>query len=577
MNYQTKSSFYSLIPLLKPYRRDLIIGSFCIFIYVSCWPLLASLAGKLIPAIGKGEVSLVIDIIIKALAVFLVQKTAQFVQDTILARPALLISQDIRLALFRRLQKVKLNSLKTLSSGDITYRLTEDADRIGEVIYKTIQDTTPSIFQLLAVLGYMFYLDWQLSLATFLLAPIITILVSWFGKKVMIAAEKSQRQVSDLAGLLTEALQGLPLVRAYAVEEWLQDRFRSQVKEHRIAKYKTLKLSALQHPIVGFIEACGILSILVIGALRIRSGGINSQEFSSYFAAILMLIDPISHITSNYNELQQAKASLKRLKEIENEEIENISKGKMIKLNPKGEILFNNVEFAYLKGTEVLRNLNLTIKSGQVVALVGASGAGKSTIFSLLLKFIEPKKGQIMFDNINLNNINSRIIRKEIALVPQNNFMFSGTIYEAITFGRNVKKEEVIKSAQIANADVFINELPEGYYTRLQERGGNLSGGQLQRIAIARALIGNPSVLLLDEATSALDAEAEEAVQIGLKQAMLNRTVIIIAHRLSTVQEANKIVLLENGAISEVGSHDQLIQNNGRYADICKKQFIRTA
>ena len=545
-------------------------------IYVACWPILAWLAGELIPKIGEGDLSRVSQVIIIALIVFLIQKLAQFVQDTLLADPALKISQELRREIFSKLQQVELGSLEKLSSGDIAYRLTEDADRVGEVIYKTIQDTTPCIFQLIAVFGYMIFLDWQLSIATLFLAPFVTLLVSQFGSKVMFAAEKSQRQVSDLAGLLGEAIQGLPLVRAYAAEEWMQEKFNTETELHRLARYKTLRLLALQHPVVGFIEASGILAVLAIGAARIQSGGLSSQEFSSFIAALLMLIDPISHLTTNFNEFQQGQASLRRLREIEKEPAEQKDC-----INPlgiidaRGEIRFREVSFSYTIGKKVLSKVNIEIKPGQLVALVGPSGAGKSTLFSLLLRFIKPDQGNIYFDGNDIYKLKSTELRKELAIVPQRISVFSGTIRDAILFGRKDSIEDVIKAAKISNAHDFIVELPNGYETQLEERGTNISGGQLQRIAIARAILGNPSVLLLDEATSALDAEAEAAVQLGLNQAMKNRTVLVIAHRLSTVQEADKIIVLDKGVITDQGSHDELISREGRYRDLCARQLIR--
>ncbi len=546
------------------------------FIYVACWPLLASLAGQLIPAIGRGELVTVIRVISIALFVFLVQKIAQFAQDTLFAGPSLRISQDLRSDLFRQLQKIELRALEKLSSGDITYRLTEDADRIGEVIYKTIQDTTPCLLQLIAVFGYMVYLDWKLSLATLLLAPLVAIMVGKFGEKVMIAAENSQKKVSELAGLLGEAIVGLPLVRAFAAEKWLQERFDQEVDQHRSARYQTLKLLALQHPVVGFIEATGILAILAIGASRIQNGELDSQGFSSYIAALLMLIDPISHLTTNFNELKQGQASLKRLNSIKNQprEISDINDFKPLS-NPKGRIEFKNVIFNYERNTQVLNNLNLEIEAGSIAALVGPSGAGKSTIFSLLLRFNRPQYGIVTLDGLNIAEMKANELRTHLALVPQRLTVFSGKISDAILFGRKVTNEQLIKAAKLANAHQFIIELPEGYNTILEERASNISGGQLQRIAIARAVLGNPSVLLLDEATSALDAEAEDEVQLALRQAMQGRTVVVIAHRLSTVQSADIIFVLDNGIIVQKGSHDELVKSKGRYRELCERQFIR--
>ena len=569
------AGFRRLLPLLLPYRRPLAAGGVCMLVFVLCWPVLAWLAGQLIPAIGAGDFAKVLRVIGLALAVFMLQKLAQFGQDTLLAAPALQVSQELRRGLFARLQRLDFAVLEKLSAGDLTYRLTEDADRVGEVLYKTIQDTTPSALQLVVVFGYMVWLDWRLSLATLLLAPVVAVLVSVFGARVMGAAERSQKQVSELAGLLGEAIGGLPLVRAFAAEPWLQQRFEQEIDLHRRARYRTQRLLALQYPVVGFLEAAGILAVLLIGAARIQAGGLDAQGFSSYVTALLMLIDPISHLTTNFNEFQQGQASLRRLREIELEAVEAPDRADARPLGTvQGELALRNVSFGYDPGQAVLRELNLTVRPGQVVALVGPSGAGKSTLFSLLLRFNTAQQGQVLLDGHDLANLRARELRQAVALVPQQSSVFSGTVAEAIAFGRPATSEQIHRAAELANAAGFIEVLPLGYNSRIEERGTNFSGGQLQRLAIARAVLGNPAVLLLDEATSALDAEAEQAVQRGLDRAMAGRTVLVIAHRLSTVQSADHIVVLEAGRIVEQGSHAQLMVQGGRYRELCERQLI---
>jgi len=544
-------------------------------IYVACWPLLAYLAGNLIPAIGSGDLTKVSSIIINSLLVFLVQKTAQFGQDVFIAKPSLEISEVMRGNLFSRIQRIKMNSVENISAGDITYRLTEDADRVSEVIYKTAQDTIPCTLQLLAVIIYMFYLDWSLTVSTFVLAPLIIFAVNSFGRRVLIASEKSQESTSNLAGLIGESINGMSTIRAFAVENWIEKRFYKRLSTNKNAKYKTLKLLAFQHPVVGFVEAFGILAILGLGAARINLGLLTSEEFSSFFAAILMLIDPISHVSTNFNDYKQAEASIKRLKSINQEPVEDDKDNLQRISNFEGKISFKKVNFAYKKDNQVLKNINLEIKRGEVTAFVGASGAGKSTMLALILKFITPNNGDIFIDNKNLKTLNTKDTRKNIALVQQQPFLFSGTIIDVIRMGRNFTKEEVIESARKANAHNFIQKLPEKYETEITERGSNFSGGQIQRIAIARAILGNPSILLLDEATSALDAESESEVQEGLNRAMKNRTVIVIAHRLATTQKADKIVVFDKGEIIDVGKHLDLLNKEGIYKELCEKQLIK--
>jgi len=543
-------------------------------IYVSCWPILAYLAGKLIPAIGAGDLEKVSKIIIKSLGVFLIQKSAQYGQDVLIAKPSLEISEIIRINLFSKIQKIKIDFIEKLSAGDITYRLTEDADRVSEVIYKTIQDSLPCLLQLIAVIFYMFYLDWSLTISSFILAPLIILSINKFGANVLKASERSQESTSDLASLLGESINGITTIRAYAAEDWIKNRFRNQLNVNKKAKYKTLKLLALQHPVVGFIEAFGILAILALGAFRINTGLLDSEEFSSFFAAILMLIDPISHLTTNFNDFKQAEASLKRLKKINLEPIEIDLENAINLKNISGKVEFRNVDFSYKNDLEALKNINLKISKGEIIAFVGASGAGKSTMMALILKFLNPKNGEIFIDDENISNITTKIIRSNIAIVQQQPFLFSGTIKDSINMGRNYNDEDIKNAAKIANAHDFINKLPNKYDTVITERSLNFSGGQIQRIAIARAILGNPSILLLDEATSALDADSEAEVQKGLNQAMKKRTVIIIAHRLSTTQGADKIVVFDKGKISDIGTHFELIKKKGIYKDLCEKQLI---
>ncbi|MBO6960715.1 MAG: ABC transporter ATP-binding protein [Prochlorococcus marinus CUG1438] len=564
-----------LIPPVRPYATRFIKGFICMIIYVACWPLLAYLAGNLIPAIGSGDLSNVSSIIVKSLLVFLVQKTAQFGQDVFIAKPSLEISEVMRGNLFSKIQKIDMNSIEKISAGDITYRLTEDADRVSEIIYKTAQDTIPCTLQLFAVIIYMFYLDWSLTLSTFVVAPLIILSVNSFGRRVLLASEKSQESTSDLAGLIGESINGMSTIRAFAAENWIETRFKKRLNANKKAKYKTLKLLAFQHPVVGFVEAFGILAILGLGAARINLGLLSSQEFSSFFAAILMLIDPISHVSTNFNDFKQAEASIKRLKNINYEQIENDNKNLRKINNIQGKITFKKVYFEYKKDNEILKNINLEIKEGEVTAFVGASGAGKSTMMALILKFISPKNGEIFIDDKNLELLNTKDIRKNIALVQQQPFLFSGKIIDVIKMGRSFTQEEVIESAKKSNAHNFIQKLPDKYETKITERGSNFSGGQIQRIAIARAILGNPSILLLDEATSALDAESESEVREGLNRAMKNRTVIVIAHRLATTQEADKIVVFDKGEIIEVGKHLELLNKKGIYKDLCEKQLIK--
>ena len=356
----SQAGFRRLLPLLRPHLRELLWGGCCMAIYVGSFPLLVQLAGELFPALGSGDLARVLQLIGLALLIFAVQKIAQFGQDSLLAGPALLVSQDLRRDLFRRLQTVELGALEKLSAGDLTYRFTEDADRVSEVLYKTIHDTVPSVLQLVAVLGMMLWLDWKLTLAILLLAPVIVWLISLFGARVMAATERSQKKVSELAGLLGEAIEGLPLVRAFAAEIWLQDRFETEIDQHRQARHRTYSLVALQHPVVGIIEVVGLFAVLALGAWRIQTGDLSIAGLSSYLTGLIVLIDPIAHVTNNFNEFQQGQASLRRLREIEREPQEAADPAEAQPIGAlQGDLVFDQVSFGYDPAQPVLRQLNL--------------------------------------------------------------------------------------------------------------------------------------------------------------------------------------------------------------------------
>jgi ATP-binding cassette, subfamily B, bacterial len=569
-----------LLPFILPQGQTILQAFLCTLVFTAMWPVLSWIVGLMATLLSQGNVPGIAQLAGWTALVFLVQKLAQYGQDSMMARVALAAALDIRKQVYAHLQRLSLSYFETVQSGDLAYRLTEDVDRIGEIIYKVFHDTTPCILQILVLLASMVYLNWQLTLATLVIAPLMGVLIGWFGERMLTYSRRSQSQVSNLSAQLIEVLGGIRLVQAFAAEDYMLERFCADAERNRRLRYRAEHLKALEFPVVGFLEALAILLLLLLGGWQISVGHLKASEFVSFVASVAFLIEPISHLTSNYSEIKQAEASVERVFELLAVE-PTVLEAPHAKVLPtvQGQVAFEQVSFAYHanregKPTLVLDQVDLTIHPGEAVALVGLSGAGKTTLANLVPRFYDPQQGQVRIDGVDIRTTTLASLRRQIGIVPQETILFSGTIAQNIAFGQaKYELASVEAAAKIANAHQFITQFPEGYQTRVGERGVNLSGGQRQRLAIARAVLLDPRILILDEATSALDSESEALVQEALERLMQGRTVLIIAHRLATVRRCDRIVVMEQGQIIETGNHSQLIALGGRYAQFYARQF----
>ncbi|MBD2778190.1 ABC transporter ATP-binding protein [Iningainema tapete] len=572
---KTRSNYWQLLPYIRTQWQNIVKGFVGILGYVFATLALITLVKQLSTAFGQGNVIEITKVIGILAGVFLTRGFFQSVQDIYMAKAALRIAFNLRKQVYAHLQKLNLSYFETAKAGDLSYRLTEDVDRVGEVVHKLLHDFIPCTLQLVAIPVYMIWLNWQLTLSTVIIAPLMGFLIGWFGERLRLFSLRSQNRVSNLSSILTEVFSGIRIVQAFAAEDYEIARFSREAEHTLVAKYSAERLKAIQIPIVGFLQAVSFLLLLFVSAWLIAQRTLTVAEFFSYLAAAASLIDPVSHTTNNYNEFKQGEASVDRVFELLAIQPTVVEKPNAIYLPPvSGKVEYRHVTFAYKPGEPVLKDISLLAMPGEAIALVGASGAGKTTFANLLPRFYDPEAGEIFIDGVNIRDVKLNSLRRQIGIVPQETTMFSGTIAQNIAFGQDTfNMEAVVEAAKIANAHQFISQLPDGYYTVVGERGVNLSGGQRQRIAIARAVLLNPRILILDEATSALDSESEALVQQALERLMENRTVFIIAHRLSTVRRCDRILVLERGQIVESGTHEQLLALERRYARFYAQQF----
>ncbi|WP_009544428.1 ABC transporter ATP-binding protein [Crocosphaera subtropica] len=572
-----RSNWWRLFPFLLTEWPSLIKGFLCILGFVLVTLALPYLAGRVSLYIGQGNLQQVAYWLGLGTLAFLVRGIFQYGQNIFMIDASLEMVLNVRKKVYAHLHQLGLDYFETAKTGDLTYRLTEDIDKVGEIVDKLSHQFVSNVLQLIVIPAYMFYLNWQLTIASLILAPLMATLVSMFGERLLILSRRSQNQISNLSSLLTEIFSGIRVVQGFAAQDYEVKRFAQEAKHNRQARYRAEKLKATQYPVVGFLEAVSIMSLFFIGGWQISQGNLQSQEFVSYLAAVALLLHPIDLMTSNYNEFKQAEASVDRIFELMDETPTVIEKANSFILpEVTGKVEYCDVSFAYKSGKPVLRNLSLLAQPGQIIALVGSSGAGKTTLVNLLPRFYDPQDGQILIDGIDIRDVTLKSLRRQIGIVPQETTLFSGTIAQNIAYGQEELDYQAIeKAAKIANAHSFITQFSQGYQTWVGERGVNLSGGQKQRIAIARAVLLNPRIMILDEATSALDSESETLVQEALERVMENRTVFVIAHRLSTVRSADCILVLEKGQVVESGTHDELLAKQGRYAKFYKQQYAK--
>lgn len=585
-----KATGKRLLNYIKPHNMTLIIVFFLailstIFTIIS--PKIMGLATTKIfegflnkkdnLASGGIDFSYVGNIVLILTAIYLFSSLFTYVMQYTLAGLSQKIVYKIREEMSEKLSRLPISFFDKNSQGDILSRVVNDVDNIGNTLQQSLSQLVTSIVSIIGVLTMMLIISPLLSIAAFITIP----LSIWGTQFIVTRSQKyykqQQKSLGDLNGHIEEMYTGHKIIKVFQYEKKSLEKFDSLNEELYQSGWKAQFLSGIIMPLMGFINNLGYVFVAVLGAIRISQGLIAIGDVQAIIQYTRQLSHPIIQAASISNIVQSTLASSERIFEFLDELEEEVEVNKLEPCNDcKGKIEFKNVFFAYDEENYVIKDFSLNVKSGQTVAIVGATGSGKTTIVNLLMKFYEINKGSIIIDNLDIKDLKRNDVRSIFGMVLQDTWLFKGSIYDNIHYGNlEATEEEVYKAAKMANLDTFVHCLPEKYTTEINEDGTNISRGQKQLITIARAFISNPSVLILDEATSNVDTRTEKLIQKATQRLMKGRTNFIIAHRISTIKEADLIILMDEGQIIEKGTHEELLDLKGLYYDLYRSQFTQ--
>jgi subfamily B ATP-binding cassette protein MsbA len=483
---------------------------------------------------------------------------------------------DIRQELFGKLIRLPVNYHDANTSGRLVSRVINDVTVMANTVSSVLKDVFQQGLTFLVMLGVIFYQNWRLGGLSFIVIPLAVLTMTRMGKRLRALATSGQERMGDMASTLQESLSGIRMVKAYGREEAEAERFKESNKAFYDTRMKAIQVSSLGSSHMEVIGVVGVAAIIWYGGSLVISGDLTPGAFFSFLTAMFMAFTPIRRLSGSNNEIQQALAAAERVFSVIDLQTEQELDRGLVTMPPiRQSVLYQDVTFFYDGQTvPALSDIELEIRVGEMVALVGSSGSGKTTLANLLPRFYEPTAGHVLIDGVDIQSFTLASLRAQIGIVSQEVVLFDDTVLNNISFGRKGATEaEIVQAATLAFAHEFIERLPQGYQTKIGERGVKLSGGERQRLAIARAILRDPPLLILDEATSALDTESERVVQLALGNLMEHRTTLVVAHRLSTIQRADRIVVLSKGTIAEVGTHDELLLRGGQYKRLHAMQF----
>jgi len=569
------SLYLRLLRLVKPYWIKLGLAMGCM-LFVSLFT--AAQAFLVQPALDdvflKKDVRMLYLLPLAVILLFLLKGVFDYGQAYLMNYVGLKVVADLREKLYNHLQTLSLSFFTKTPTGTLISRITYDVNLIQASVSNAVTGLLKDAFTVLGLTGVIFYRNWKLALIAFVVFPLAIFPIKEFGKRLRKFSHKSLQRFGSLTTFLHETITGNRIVKAFNMEEYENRRFAQENDRFFKIILKRVKIRAISHPLIELLGGIGVALIVWVGGFSVIRGDLTPGTFFSFMTALLMLYAPIRDLSRVNLEVQEGLAAATRVFELLDTISDIKEEEEAIPLPPiSKEIDLQNVNFKYEEET-VLKDISLRVKAGEVIALVGMSGAGKTTLVNLLPRFYDVEDGQIHIDGIDIRKVTLKSLRDQMGLVTQQTILFNDTVRNNIAYGRqNCSDQEIIEAARAANAHDFIQRLSQGYDTIIGEQGVKLSGGERQRISIARALLKNAPILILDEATSSLDSDSETEVQKALDQLMKGRTVFVIAHRLSTIRNAHRIIVISEGQIVEEGTHEELIVLNGEYRRLFDLQF----